>query len=160
MIEADVTMYKNKRDMEWTKKGVWWLDEKLQQDQPAQEFDISPQVATYHSLVQKLVGAIAPTVIVLIANVYGHRLIFLVVSAASVQGIFRTSKGKGWWGLIFLCRSVESTWLQLWDSIYFFPNPRLARMWHLKWVGIDCSNWSDLCCSIKVLYPHLTLIHY
>ena len=49
------------------------------------EFDISPQVATYHSLVQKLVGAIAPTVIVLIANVYGHRLIFLVVGAASVQ---------------------------------------------------------------------------
>jgi len=61
-------------------------------DQLAQEFGISPQVATYHSLAQGLVGAIIPLVVVPFANVYGHRLIFLVctaltaiVSAASAQ---------------------------------------------------------------------------
>jgi len=45
------------------------------------------------------------------------------------------------------------------NLIYFFPNPRLARMWHLKWVGMDYSNWSDLCCSIKILHGSTHISH-
>ena len=46
------------------------------------------------------------------------------------------------------------------NLIYFFPNPRSARMWHLKWVGMDCSNWRDLCCSIKVLHGSTHIWHW
>jgi len=46
------------------------------------------------------------------------------------------------------------------NLIYFFPNPRLARMWHLKWVGMDYSNWSDLCCSIKILHGSTHISHW
>ncbi|KAJ3572699.1 hypothetical protein NP233_g2908 [Leucocoprinus birnbaumii] len=53
-------------------------------DQLSQEFHISLQVATYHSLVVRVTGAVGPIVMLPLANIYGHRLMFLICTSLTV----------------------------------------------------------------------------